>query len=300
MLANALLRACHEGPEDMPRWIAHWSRHVEAALGLREGFVVGSASTRDRSLRMISGEGRAMSAFAGVGDFLRANPDEFDVAYGRPIRVKRARQLSSVDLSKVESTLHDVLCVGVTFSKEESTMLGFSFPEPVKRIPPALYRIQRHLAGAAQERAGLAEGDVTIVSPEHGVVHAPEGEGAAFGGNGLDRTVLERISRIEFNPEDDPSAQAIWDELWRSGYTITSMVERSGQRYVVLRASEGRRWTDAERAVLWAATESLSVKEIAHRLGLGTTTVSTHLARGLEKLGLRHRSEFIALQRGVR
>ena len=50
---------------------------------------------------------------------------------------------------------------------------------------------------------------------------------------------------------------------------------------------------DDERDVVWLATLGHSRKYIAYELGLSSTTVATHLARALGKLGLPSRLALI-------
>jgi DNA-binding CsgD family transcriptional regulator len=286
------LEDCHNGPADVDAWIERWSLSLSRHVDFPQGFAVAGAIPRTFSLRFVSLIGGAWSAFSGAKRFMDAHPEGYEVAYRRPFRLAHAsRTIGQRAASGVAPGFNDVLGVGISFDHREKYVLSAPSKTPLPHRSPAVYRVQRHLAGAAAQRLGWSEASATVVSPEEGLIHAEHPETL-----GVDRTVLERIARIEFNRDEaDPKAQELWDALWRGGYAVTSMVETSGRRYVVLRRMEGERppLTPAERAVLWCAADALTIKETAARLGLTLSTVSAHLARGLEKLGLRHRSELI-------
>ena len=118
--------------------------------------------------------------------------------------------------------------------------------------------------------------------------------------DGLPVELRERLAMLELEDAaaDGPTAAAIWEVLWRGGYAVETVMERHGRRYLVLRSpGPGKQstLTAAERAVCALALREDALKIIAATLGIAVSTVSTHLTRGLRKLGLSHRAELARL-----
>ena len=80
-------------------------------------------------------------------------------------------------------------------------------------------------------------------------------------------------------------------------WSLIDSFDADGRRHLVVRetpasASDPRGLTLREWQAARAAATGLSNKHIALTLGLGESTVATHLKRALVKLGLKSRMEF--------
>jgi DNA-binding CsgD family transcriptional regulator len=98
--------------------------------------------------------------------------------------------------------------------------------------------------------------------------------------------------------EPDEQAELVWDELWKSGWTVARVDDADGRRYLTLRRARAHQptLTTSERAVLALAREGRSIKWIAAELGISSAGASTQLQSGLHKLGLEHRLELLRLR----
>lgn len=114
----------------------------------------------------------------------------------------------------------------------------------------------------------------------------------------LDVAVQEPREAAHWNGEtgeQDPTVDAarLWRELWEGGWCVVRSEVIDGRRHLVVRrAPDGQRpMSPRERQVLAMAIDGRSLKYIAIELGTTIGTVSLHLRRGLDKLGLQHRLE---------
>jgi DNA-binding CsgD family transcriptional regulator len=83
----------------------------------------------------------------------------------------------------------------------------------------------------------------------------------------------------------------LWQGLIDGDWIITARHDRDGQRHLTLRRATPEErsrlsLTTREREVLACARHGYSLKLIGHELRLAPSTVSTHLSKGLRKLGL--------------
>jgi DNA-binding NarL/FixJ family response regulator len=88
-----------------------------------------------------------------------------------------------------------------------------------------------------------------------------------------------------------------WRALVAGDWTVLDFADRDGKRFIVARRSQGAtaNLSDAEREVLGLAAGAHANKFISYELGVSMATVTTRMQRGLKKLGLRTRTELIAL-----
>jgi DNA-binding NarL/FixJ family response regulator len=74
------------------------------------------------------------------------------------------------------------------------------------------------------------------------------------------------------------------------------LVARLGSAVVRARSeTQERSLTPRELEILTLLTDGLAQREIAHRLGITSNTVATHIERILRKLGVRSRAQAVAL-----
>jgi DNA-binding CsgD family transcriptional regulator len=111
------------------------------------------------------------------------------------------------------------------------------------------------------------------------------------------RTIEQARGRLRETSAD--RALALWDALVSGRWSVIDHTEADGRRVMLIRRNEpGARDPKAlapgERDVVAFAALGHSNKHIAYLLGLSPTTVATHLAGALAKLGLRSRRELIA------
>lgn len=295
---RAFLAACHEGPADLEAWARGWSEPLARRARFAHGTVIGLADVEAHQHSLLE----SSSASGGVVQAIGRRLERFggyDLAFRRPFRVARgSRWFASLGgMPALLPGWQELFGLTVWSDKRVTLVVSGPVKDAGSVDHSSLYRLQRHLAGAALQRADQIRVGDFVVSPERGVVHAPQGANWV-----TERTVLERVAALEMGDLDGESeaeaAQAIWDELWRGGYAVHTMVDRDGRRYVVLRAQgAGKKpaLTAAERAVCALALREASLKSIAAHLGITVATASTHLTRALGKLGLSHRAELSKL-----
>jgi len=155
--------------------------------------------------------------------------------------------------------------------------------------------MQKYLSAALVSRLP-ASGDGTpeaVIDAQGNVVHCESM--AAQGSRNLLRAGAKALERARTSRLSDGEGEAIWDELLRGGWGVVEHIESDGKRLLLLRRQQhaSMELTRAEEAVVNYASTNASSKEIARALGLSTSTVSEHLASGLEKLGFRSRVELL-------
>jgi DNA-binding CsgD family transcriptional regulator len=155
--------------------------------------------------------------------------------------------------------------------------------------------MQRYLSAALAKRipAGSEDRAEAVIDAQGNVVHCESM--AAQGSRNLLRAGAKALERARTSRLSDEEGDAIWDELLRGGWGVVEHIESDGKRLLLLRRRQhsSMELTRAEEAVLNHASTKASSKEIARALGLSTSTVSEHLASGLEKLGFRSRVELL-------
>lgn len=110
--------------------------------------------------------------------------------------------------------------------------------------------------------------------------------------------VARRAARASVLPADATDAHALWVALLAGRWAVVEQLDEGARCTLLLRrASEHDplALTPRERDVASRAALGLSNKEIAYALGIGATTVATHLRSAGEKLRAPTRRALIAL-----
>jgi DNA-binding CsgD family transcriptional regulator len=89
----------------------------------------------------------------------------------------------------------------------------------------------------------------------------------------------------------------LWHEVEIGSWSVADQIDRDDRRFLHLRENTPRdvtrALTDRERDVVARASRGDSNKVVAYDLGIGVSTVSTHLSNAAAKLGLRSRTAII-------
>jgi DNA-binding CsgD family transcriptional regulator len=166
-------------------------------------------------------------------------------------------------------------------------------------------RVAAHVAaGARLHRSGVlgtTDRAEAVLEPGGRVCHA---EGAAKRPSALEalRTaaVLQDRARARSRRASAERATAQWNALVAGRWSLVDVFERDSRRYVVARpnvpeAAPRPELTTREAQVVACAALGHSNKQIAYELGLAPATVSGHLARAADKLGVRSRVELVRM-----
>lgn len=98
----------------------------------------------------------------------------------------------------------------------------------------------------------------------------------------------------------DEQVEALWNELWRAGWSVVSVREADGTRTLIIRrVATPYRLSEIERTIVMRAQDGTRLKTIAADLGQSMSTVNTHLRRALQKLGLRGRLDLSLILSGT-
>ncbi|MFW6050713.1 MAG: helix-turn-helix transcriptional regulator [Myxococcota bacterium] len=172
----------------------------------------------------------------------------------------------------------------------------------VRRPTPAeqdqLDRVAVHLT-AAQRLYYQAAPIEAILETDGRCAHA-EGLAKSRPAREALREAARRMDRARAGMRRNDAARALelWQGLVTGRWSLVDRFESDGRRYLVARLNapelcDPRRLTPRERQVVREAALGRSNKLIAYSLGLGASTVRTHLARAMRKLGIRHRQELL-------
>jgi DNA-binding CsgD family transcriptional regulator len=164
-------------------------------------------------------------------------------------------------------------------------------------------RVAAHVAaGARLHRSGVlgtTDGAEAVLEPGGRVCHA---EGAAKRPSALEAlraaAVLQDRARARSRRTSAERATEQWNALVAGRWSLVDVFERDSRRYVVARpnvpdAPPRPQFTPREAQVVACAVLGHSNKQIAYELGLAPATVSGHLARAAQKLGVRSRVELV-------
>ena len=186
---------------------------------------------------------------------------------------------------------------GVVFCAGQSSPRTFDY-----RTRRHWSRINAHVAAGRRLRSALGvRADEAILDP-NGKVHHAEGEGETKSARATLRDAVRRVekARGKQRSADPEAATEAWTALVLGRWSLIERFERDGRRYIVARRNEHslpdpRALTPRERAVVHLAALGKSNKLIAYELGLGESTVGTHLSQAMRKLGTRSRIDLIQL-----
>lgn len=95
--------------------------------------------------------------------------------------------------------------------------------------------------------------------------------------------------------EDGAEALALWRGLVDGRWALVDRFEYDGRRYLVARRNEHEALSPRERQVVAHVVMGRGNKFVAHALGVSTSSVATHLAAAMRKLGVRSRAELVGM-----
>jgi DNA-binding NarL/FixJ family response regulator len=142
--------------------------------------------------------------------------------------------------------------------------------------------------------------DDAILETTNRVAHA--------GGSAQSRDVQDRLreaaramDRAKSSARrNSAEALELWQALVLGRWSLVDQFDSDGRRYLIARKNEPwvvdpRKLTQRERQVVAYAALGKGNKLIGYSLGLSTSTVATHLASAMKKLGLRSRVDLAVL-----
>jgi DNA-binding CsgD family transcriptional regulator len=313
------IEACYAPAPDESAWLGGVA---EAVAGMTRGLPPFAFTFQLDSPGRMSGGTLFPPAVEGLG--LRdlwesADPHDIQVWFSAVPPVARASQQlrkSTRPLAERIRAMNDVLGVkdmlGVMALEPDGRGACISVPyvDHVRLPPQTLHQLARvtaHLGTAVRlhRRAPSAEPenpDVEAVLDPGGKVHHATGRAREAASRealaGAVRAVERARGRLRRTSPD--AAVESWRGLVEGRWSLVDQGESDGRRFILARRNEpGARDPKAllprERDVLAYAALGHSNKHIAYALGLAPTTVATHLAAAIAKLGLRSRRELIAV-----
>ncbi len=203
--------------------------------------------------------------------------------------------------------------LGLLVPDGEGNTWVFAFESPrVERVSATerrlWARIALHLGASVRlmsQGGSLSDPEVEAIMEEDGaLVHVSSDLTAAFRERlreGVRRIVQARSRKGRSRRE---AALTIWGGLLLGRLTVVDHFDTDGRRYIVARRNEprppcfgtlGRR----EGQVAFYCAAGFSTKEIAYALGLSASTVRSHVASVLRKLGLSSRVELVAMAQRI-
>lgn len=164
-------------------------------------------------------------------------------------------------------------------------------------------RIAVHLAAGCRLAGRSPEGDdvEAVISPEGKVVHATGRARSREARDVVRNAVVRRDrARMRSGRADPWAALELWHGLTSGRWTLVDHFDHDGRRFVLARRNDPQArgpsaLTRRQRQVVFYASLGWSRKEVGYALGLGETTVSTHLTHALRRLGLASRAELVRL-----
>ncbi|HVK83137.1 MAG TPA: helix-turn-helix transcriptional regulator [Kofleriaceae bacterium] len=202
-------------------------------------------------------------------------------------------------------------CDGASLRTVEPGGRGVIFTSARREVRPYDERTRRvwrqvaaHIAAGRRLRAALARGAgqvEAVLTPSARVEHV-EGRATSV----TAREALRAAVRLQEHArgwarQDQPEAAAgAWTALVSGQWSLVDQYERDGRRYLVARRNDlglrdPRALTAREHAIVRLAALGKANKLIAYELGLAESTVGTHLASAMRKLGARSRVELVGL-----
>ncbi|MEM9190652.1 MAG: helix-turn-helix transcriptional regulator [Myxococcota bacterium] len=219
------------------------------------------------------------------------------------------RLRGSSDAAHVRKTLgrHEIVDLVYFNAVDEhgGLVLGCPLPEEAAPEPPLRdhwWRVALHLSAALRLRRTLGR----PARPEDGAaVFTPSGRLLHASAPLADTPVLERLralvaDRVRLRREDESAVTHLWPGLIEGRFSIVDAFDRDGRHLLVAvanppAASALRALSRREAEVVYAASQGHSNNQIGYGLGLAEGTVSAHLRDARRKLGVRRRSQLIAL-----
>jgi len=195
-------------------------------------------------------------------------------------------------------------CVAVAAPRAHLTRGDVRFRATWERVAAHLgagLRLRESLAGAVPLEA-LGDDDA-VLEPDGRVEHAA---GAAKSRSARDRLrdAAIRMDRARGRSRDDANvALDLWRALVDGRWSLIDSFDSDGRRFLVARRNDEphadpRGLSPRESQVVALAALGHSNRLIAYHLGIGKSTVGTHLASAMTKLGVSSRIELVRMFSG--
>lgn len=221
------------------------------------------------------------------------------------IRRDEHRELWESVVSSLLPGVQDFVGIRAGGPDRRGVLVAFPLREAFRLEPEqreTLGRVAAHVAAAFRLRdpatpLGL-DGAAAILDEAARIEHLADDEARAGSGEIVDAVLCMRAAKAR--RVDAKASVAAWRALVDGRWSVIDFTDRDGKRFVLARKNrpfgrDRRAITDTERQVLACAALGYSNKVIAYELGLAMSTVSVHLRRGLQKLGLKNRSELLGM-----
>lgn len=140
--------------------------------------------------------------------------------------------------------------------------------------------------------------------PQDDTVFADARTSATLLGHLALREAVVQIDRRRERPRAHDRAAA-WQSLVTGRWSIVDQFERDGRRYYLARRNEpldvqSRALSPREHVIAHLVASGTPNKVIAYSLGLATSTIASHLAAAMKKLGLLSRLELVTILTALR
>lgn len=313
------LEAIHDLEGDHPSWFQRVNEALEPALNEGLGVLLWGSRRHD------GGSAFAARTAAGVPDGLLERLERVQAEFEARLPLVPALNTRATYGAQMRSLVGDSICDEV-FARHGldaygvHDLFGISAFDPdgtgagaavVQRPGSSLgrpriaraRRIASHLLSGFRLRSAVARQREAVLSSSGKVLHA---EGGAKSSRA--RAALADLARDidrargpmrRLDPEE---ALARWRALGAGRWTLVDSVERDGRRFVIAwhnepgTSPEGA-LTAREQQVAAMAAQGMGIKDMAYALGLGPSTIGTHLGSAMRKLRVGTRAELAALLR---
>lgn len=196
--------------------------------------------------------------------------------------------------------------LGITLFDDDATGVGLAVGRRAVGAPtPAkvarMKRILSHLRSGYRLRRAAMRACEAVLTPGGRVLDAT--------GDARSRECREALrdharaidaARGKLRRLDPDEALERWRALAHGKWSLVESVEGDGRRVMLAVRNEGAHAARAalstrERQVALLASQGFGIKDVAYALGVAPSTVGTHLASAMRKLGARTRAELIGL-----
>lgn len=244
----------------------------------------------------------------------RAVRGELYTPYPRIDLASRQAQFDSQSVSAMWELMRPLLgegaadVLGLRAGGLDRRGLLLCFPVLAPELPALatrrrLDRVAAHLAAAfrLRDQAATLEDASAVLDPQGRLQHARDAD--LIGRRGALAAAVERMRHArgrETRLDPDASVNA-WRALVDGHWSVIDHTDVDGKRFIVARRNEPLDRSrnaihDTSRQVLELTAAGYSNKLVAYELGISPAAVTSHLHRGLKRLGLRTRQELIALR----
>jgi DNA-binding CsgD family transcriptional regulator len=313
----AAVEAAYNLEGDMSTWLEGLRKATERVIGPSDLGLWIAAVDVDMH------RGARMRGAAGVDDIEavgRGNgelPPEFLLRCGSYCadlrthlqKVMGERIVPLADSMPLPAAAHvDVIGIGAV--DPAGTILGVSKVVPRGSFTPTPRDEQRWASVTAHWLAGMRLRDaIAAQGAEEDAVLSPTGETLHAEGDAKDKGIREKLreaaaavdrARGKLRRNDPDEALSLWHGLVEGRWSLVERFESDGRRLMVARRNEPnlrnpRALSSRERQVSTYAVRGYGDKETGYHLGLARSTVASHLASAMRKLGLDSRAALAQL-----